>query len=179
MFGYHSPADTATVAPTRERRPTPDVKVEPCTRSGLKEVLALVESSLKAQHPRISDWIKEHRGEFCKPIRPIWVAMQDGELAGVLIARMDETKDAKCSILFVREDSKRDLLRTELLRKFEQSASLLGKSTVHVLIYADEENEIAFFRSHGYQVANPELYNPAENPGRIRVLMVKRPLLRT
>ncbi len=179
MLRYYAPMETAPPAPLRERRPTPDVKVEPCTRSGLKDALALVESALKVQHPRVSDWIKEHRGEFCKPIRPIWLAMQDGKLAGVLIGRMDETKDAKCSILFVGEDYKKDLLRTELLRKFEQSASLLGKSTVHVLLYADDENEIAFFKGHGYQVANPELYHPAENPDRIRVLMVKRPLLRT
>ena len=179
MLRYYAPDQPSRPAPVRERRPTPLLEVSSCARSQLGEALSLVETSQREQHPRIGDWIREHKKEFCEPARPIWIAKEEGTLTGVLIARMDKTKDAKCSLLFVTDKFRENQLRTELLRAFEQAASLLGKSTVHLQLYADDQQDVAFFRSHGYQVAVAETYHPTENPGRIRILMVKRPLLRT
>lgn len=138
-----------------------------------------METALRAQHPRIKDWLMEHRDEFCGPGRPVWVARENGGIGAVLIARIDRTKDAKCSILFAVKGFSENHLRSGLLGEFERVAGSLGKGTVHLHLYADDETAIGFFRSHGYHVVNPEVYHPTENPGRVRVLMVKRPLLRT
>ena len=159
------------------RRPTPVQEIGACTRSQLKEVLAFVEATLAAKHPRIKDWIAEHKDEFCEPTRPIWWIRQDGSLVGVLMARMSNSKDAKCSLVFATDKEREYQLRTALLSAFEQAALRLGKNSFHLNDYADEPENLAFFKAHGYRVVM-EFHHETENPERLRYVLVKRPLLR-
>ncbi len=163
---------------TSPRRPTPAQEIGACTRSQLKEVMVLVETALAAQHPRIKDWIAEHRDEFCGPARPIWWVRQDGNLVGVLIARMDNSKDAKCSLVISTDKEREYQIRTALLSAFEQAALRLGKSTIHLNVYADDLENLNFFKNHGYRKVE-EIHHETEYPERPRYVLAKRPLLRS
>jgi len=157
-----------------------NVQVEPCTRSQLPRAFAFVhrEEPLVERHPRLERWLELHEREFCSPTRPVWLAADGEKVFGMLIGRMDKSKDAKLSVLYVVEGFNRHRIMSDLLERLERVAADLGKRTVHLHVFEDEIEDISFFEEHGYNTVPKEMLHKTELPLKVRYLMVKRPLNR-
>lgn len=179
MFRYYASdqqsASAPAPTPVRERRPTPrlDYEILP-GRAKLKEARAFVEPALLPEHPGISAWFEQYWDYFCSD-RPVITVRVDGKLSGVLIARIDEKTDAKCSMIVVPEERLRMLLRAELFRMFENAADGRHKHTKHMNALETDRVLQIFLEFHGYERRHP-FPDTKEIPGRLWYPYTKRPL---
>jgi ribosomal protein S18 acetylase RimI-like enzyme len=141
------------------------------------------QNDLLGEHPRIGKWMSLHKNEFGDQNRPVWLAKDGDDIVGIIIGRLDrpvkgksrKTKDVKMSVLHVSDKVNRYRIMSDLLETFEKGVSGIGKTKVHLLVYADDRESMGFFVQHGY-VTVKELLHKTEFPLRVRILMVKEPL---
>jgi hypothetical protein len=163
MYRYYSPNEPTSATPV-------SITAGKGFRRDMKEVKAFVETIPPQVRPDIRSWFEKHYDEFCHAIRPIWIARQDGELVGLLMARMDDQNDAKLSVLFVRDVPRRLEISSDLLEKFERVGREGEFKAAHLHINVNEVEVRQFFNDHGWQ------FIKFEPPEKQVILMVKRPL---
>ncbi len=142
-------------------------------RSPFRRLRATLEKELLKEHPRLHEWFDENLDDFCGGKRPILVAMVNGEVAGILIGRITSDTDSKISMVYVLEKYKRHGVATKLLGAFQDLAiGTLNRNKIHLSVYADDEEAIRFFKSHGYTIRD-EWCHKTEFPERRRYVLAR------
>ena len=96
---------------------------------------------------------RDEMAEYLDAGFPVYAAMQDGELAGYAVCRVD----APCvwlESLYVRPGFRRQGIASALVRKAEALARSYGEETLYHYVHPNNHGMIRFLQSLGYTVLN-------------------------